>query len=151
MHIILIPIRSLDLTPWMVFFSMFCETVLLDLLLHCHNIITFSLQSTIGMYNPTSIYTPFMYSLWMVFFSMTQEMVLWMIFFSMTREMVLLDLLLHSHNEITFSFESTVDAYIPNSYMLLRCTARWVVFFSMTRETVLLDLLLHCHNEITFS
>jgi hypothetical protein len=106
----------------MVFFSMTTETDLLDLLLHCHNKITFSLQSTIGMYNPTYIYTPFMCSLWMVFFSMTQEMVLGMISFSMTHEIVLLDLLLHCHNEITFSFESTVDAYNPNSYALLRLT-----------------------------
>jgi hypothetical protein len=69
----------------------------------------------------------------------------------MTRETVIPDLLLHCHNEIIFSFESTVDAYIPNSYTLLRLTAWWVVFFSMTRETVLFDLLLQCHNKITFS
>jgi hypothetical protein len=44
----------------------------------------------------------------------------WMVFFGTTRETVLLDLLLRCHNEITFSFESTVDAYNPNSYALLR-------------------------------
>ncbi len=39
-------------------FSMTRETVLLDLLLHCHNEKTFSFRSTIGIYNPFSVYVP---------------------------------------------------------------------------------------------